>query len=503
MRSVAPFRFLSLFSGIEAASVAFAPLGWQCVGVAEIESFPCKLLKHYYPDVPNLGDVTKITREQIEALGHIDLVCGGFPCQDLSVAGKRAGLRNNDGTATRSGLFFDAMRIVGWARARWLKIENVPGLYSSNRGRDFAAVVGAMAGCEFDVPEGGWRNSGAAVGPLGLVEWRCLDAQFFGLAQRRERVFLVRDSGDWAGRSPVLLEPEGLRGDPAPRREAGQRIARPVAACPEGGSGYRNDADTADNLVSIDLTNGTLNGTLTTEGEKGNRGHGVLAFGGNNTSGPIEVATALNASASASASGRMDFESESFVLQPLPFDTTQMTSAANRSAPKAGDPMHPLAAQAHVPAIAFSCKDFGADASADASPTLRAMGHDGSHANAGGQVAIAFNARQDPINGPIDTDGTTSAVAAGTQVRRITPNEAERLQGFPDGFTRIPLRRYKKRIITKLRPESSWEPDGEGGWWLMSADGPRYRGLGNSWAVPCVAWIARRINTAHAATEAR
>ena len=131
-------RYLSLFSGIEAASQAFIPLGWECVGVAEIEPFPCKVLAHHYPDVPNLGSVTEITKEQIESLGHIDLVVGGFPCQDLSIAGKRKGLQNEDGSATRSGLFFTAMRIIEWAKPRWVVVENVPGLYSSQKGRDFA-----------------------------------------------------------------------------------------------------------------------------------------------------------------------------------------------------------------------------------------------------------------------------------------------------------------------------------------------------------------------------
>jgi site-specific DNA-cytosine methylase len=249
-------RFLSLFSGIEAASHSWGPLGWRAVGFSEIDAFPCALLAHHYPDVPNLGDVSRITREQVEALGAIDLVCGGFPCQDLSVAGKRAGLKDADGNATRSGLFFDAMRVVGWARARWLVVENVPGMLSSHRGRDFAAVVGAMAGCEFDLPADGWGNAGAAVGPLGLVEWRTLDAQFFGLAQRRKRVFLVRDSGDWASRPPVLLEPEGLRGDSAPSRGAGARVAASLTRGAEssgrgGYAGRRQEDDT--NIVAGSL----------------------------------------------------------------------------------------------------------------------------------------------------------------------------------------------------------------------------------------------------------
>jgi site-specific DNA-cytosine methylase len=223
-------RYLSLFSGIEACTQAWHPLGWLPVAFAEIEPFPCAVLAHHYPDVPNLGSVTDITDEQIKALGPIDLVVGGSPCQDLSVAGKRAGF---DGE--RSSLFFEQMRIFHAARrlcgARWLLWENVPGAFSSNWGADFAAVVGEMAGCEFGVPRNGWKSAGVAVGPNGLCEWRVLDAQYFGLAQRRRRVFALLDTGDWHSRQPVLLEPESLRGDSTPSREAGEVAARWPADC--------------------------------------------------------------------------------------------------------------------------------------------------------------------------------------------------------------------------------------------------------------------------------
>ena len=250
-------RFLSLFSGIEAASVAWTPLGWEPAAFSEIEPFPCSVLRHHYPHVPNLGDLTRITRQQVEALGRIDLVCGGFPCQDLSVAGKRKGLMNADGSATRSGLFFDAMRIAEWARARWTVLENVPGLFSSNDGRDFAAVVGEMAGCEFDVPPNGWENAGVAVGPRGLVEWTTLDAQYVrveshprAVPQRRRRVFIVRDSGSWANRPPLFLERASLCGHPAPRREAGQ-AAPTIPSRSTAGGGLGTDFDCDGGVVQV------------------------------------------------------------------------------------------------------------------------------------------------------------------------------------------------------------------------------------------------------------
>ena len=204
-------KYLSLFSGIEAAHLAWALLGWECVAVAEIDPAACALLRHRLPYVPNLGRVTDITDEQIAALGPIDVLIGGSPCQDLSVAGRRAGLGG-----ARSSLFHQQMRIFNAARhicgARWLVWENVPGAFSSNQGRDFAVVVGAMAGSELPVPAGGWGSEGVALGDNGLVEWAVLDAQWFGVAQRRRRVFSILDTGDWAGRPPVLLEPDRMRG---------------------------------------------------------------------------------------------------------------------------------------------------------------------------------------------------------------------------------------------------------------------------------------------------
>lgn len=200
--------FISLFSGIGGVEVAWTKLGWKCLAVAETDKAACAVLRHHFPDVPNLGDVTKITEQQIIDLGRIDALFAGWPCQDVSVAGQRKGFKNADGTNTRSGLFETAIQILKWSRARWFIGENVHGLFSVNAGRDFASVVGELAGARFDVPGNGWRNTGVALGTLGLVEWTVLDAQLFGLAQRRKRVFFVRDSGNWRDRPPVLLERE-------------------------------------------------------------------------------------------------------------------------------------------------------------------------------------------------------------------------------------------------------------------------------------------------------
>lgn len=218
-------RYLSLFSGIEAASVAWGALGWECVAVAEVDPKASSLLAYRYPGIPNLGDVSKITDEQIAALGQVDLVVGGSPCQDLSTAGKRLGL-----TGSRSGLFHEQIRIFHAAKkhcgARFLLWENVCGAFSSNKGKDFAIVVGKMAGLgDVGVPQNGWGSEGCAVGDNGLLEWSTLDAQWFGVPQRRRRVFALLDTGDWSDRPPILLEPNSLRGDTPSREKTGKAVA--------------------------------------------------------------------------------------------------------------------------------------------------------------------------------------------------------------------------------------------------------------------------------------
>lgn len=217
-------RYISLFSGIEAATVAWEPLGWIPVAFAQYEpgdniQFPSKVLEYHYPDVPNLGDVTEITEEQIKALGHIDLVVGGSPCQDLSIAGQRRGLVNEDGSLTRSGLFDYQMQIFEWARrnngCEWMLWENVPGAFSSNNGRDFGYILGSMVQRDIPIPKDGWKNLGVCVSENGdrIVEWRVLDAQYFGVSQRRRRIFALLHTGAWWEYPPVLFESESVPRD--------------------------------------------------------------------------------------------------------------------------------------------------------------------------------------------------------------------------------------------------------------------------------------------------
>ena len=211
-------RYLSLFSGIECAWVAWRRLGWRCAAVAETDPRCKSVLEHRLPGVPNLGDVTTITAARVAALGPIDLVVAGFPCQDLAAGGNDEGL-GEDGRPTRSGLVFDAIRVADACRARWLLLETVPQLRRRRHEKDFARVLGTVVGRAFGVPGRGWRNTGAANGPEGVAEWAELDARDFGLPQSRVRLFLRRDAAPTASRPPVLL-PEALH---AARRPRGRR----------------------------------------------------------------------------------------------------------------------------------------------------------------------------------------------------------------------------------------------------------------------------------------
>lgn len=514
-------RFGSVCSGIEAASVAWGPLGWHAAWMAEIEPFPCAVLAHHYPDVPNLGDMTTIASRvltgEVEAP---DILCGGTPCQAFSVAGLRNSLDDARGNLTLK--FVELADAIDFSRTQrgtdpaiifW---ENVPGVLST-KDNAFGCFLAGLAGEDdpLQPPWGKWSNAGAVYGPRRAVAWRTLDAQYFGVAQRRRRVFVVASARNGFDPATVLFEWNGLRRDTAPRREAGQSAAAGTLRSTDGGC----DVDHA------------------------RAGHvQPVAFGGNNQRGPIDVATARNACAS--ASGRMDFETETFLVQPthtlrgegfdasedgtgrgtplvpVAFDTTQITSVANRSNPKLGDPCHPLAAGAHPPAIAFpanlsgtqcasaeevspalgalnptavafSSKDYGGDATFDLAPTLRAMNHAESHANGGGQMAVAFQERGREDGRSLEIGGDVAyaltapngggraqernVLTPAMQVRRLTPTECERLQGFPDGYTAIPWRK---------KPASE------------CPDGPRYKALGNSWAVPNVRWLGRRIQAA-------
>ena len=419
-------KYLSVCSGIEASTVAWHPLGWDAVAYSEIDAFPSAVLAHHYPTVPNYGDMTRF-KEWPDAA--FDVLVGGTPCQSFSVAGLRKGLDD-----PRGSLMLVYLAIALRTRPRWLVWENVPGVLSADDGRAFGSLLGGLA-------------------ELGYgFAYRVLDAQYFGLAQRRARVFVVGCLGDWRRAAAVLFERESLSGHPAPRRETGE-VAPTIPSRRTGGGGLGTDFDCDGGLVQ--------------------------AFGGNNTSGPIDIATACQAHGG--PHGRMDFGSETFIAEPLtPIGFVQNQREEVRMMDVAGA----LAGEPGMKQqtyIAFSAKDSGADAG-ELAPTLRAGGHDKSHANGGCMPAIAFAGQaggDQTASGAVHEEMSPTLhksqimdVLHWMQVRRLTPRECERLQGFPDNYTLVPYHGKKKK---------------------PAKDGPRYKALGNSMAVPVMAWIGRRI----------
>lgn len=266
--------FGEVCAGVSAASLAWMPLGWRPAWFAEIDKFASAVLVHHHPAVPNHGDFTRL-RDTPELVAGIDALVGGTPCQDFSVAGLRASLAGERGNLTLEFIRL-ADAIDDFRRARgdhplWIVWENVPGVLSTRDnafGTFLAGLVGGDAALE--PPGSGWPDAGVVDGPLRCAAWRVLDAQHHGLAQRRKRVFVVARGhpGGWAAPDALLPVIASVRWHPAPRREAGQDVAGKVSARTQGGGGLGTDFECQG---------------------------GLQAFGGNNTSGAIDIAACLNA----------------------------------------------------------------------------------------------------------------------------------------------------------------------------------------------------------------
>lgn len=580
-----PLKYGSVCSGIEAVSLAWKPLGWRPAWFSEIDPFPNAVLAHHYPSVSNLGDMTLIA-DQVCA-GTVpapDILVGGTPCQAFSVAGARQGLLDPRGALTlKFTELADAIDQTRLARNEPPSIivwENVPGVLS-DRSNAYGALLGALAGegCALEPAGRRWSNAGCVARPRRRIAWRVLNAQYFGVAQRRRRMFLVASGREDLDPAKVLFEPGCLPGNPA----SGDEARQVVAASPE--DGVERAGRFADGLPQHYETV-------------------TVCFGGGNTGGPIDRAACLTA-----RGHKCDFEVETFAAQSVTGDTTHALNTANGGKGSSEDGTGrgvPIVAQRDrlattpiafsqnhrgevrlesghgqitgpvltgggkpgygypaiaapslggrpknadtdgrhgFPVIAFSAKDHGGDALENIAPTLRAGGHAGSHANAGVMPAVAFYretavcfreivgtiishygkqsydseivgtsqaARSVAVRGrdggataelggevanalrassggsdkahvltcPTDEyfegrllDAADSGWSewAGWRVRRLMPLECERLQGMPDDYTLVPYR---------------GKP---------AADGPRYKAIGNSMAVPCVEWLGRRI----------
>lgn len=500
----------SCFSGIGAPELGGPQFEW--LWHAEIEKFPSAVMDARFPDSVNLGDVTADDfLQRASAFGKLDMLVGGPPCQDFSVAGLRAGVAGD-----RGNLSLRFMEIAHAIRPRNLLVENVPG-WLNMPDNAFGCFLGALVGADDALRsplDGKWPGAGMVAGPRARAAWRVFDAQYFGVAQRRRRVFVVADFGEGADPAAVLFERKSLSGNSAPRREAGQGTAGTISARTEGGGGLGTDYDLAGGLQAV-------------------------GFGGGNRSGPIDKAACLTAKGQ-----RIDFEVETFIAEKA----GTLPAGGNRTGgdrpPGMGQETADTMLIAHslrregcdasedgtgrgtpIVPVAFSTKDYGNDATDNLSPTMRSMGHDASHANGGGQLGVAYAIqagalRENPDSGPdgigvqeggaytLEARAEVQAVAwsimpqnsgkdfkaravdvaqpvmAGGpvggnqggdyiqqawQVRRLTPTECERLQSFPDGFTDI---------------EHRGKP---------AADGPRYKALGNSWARVNGEWIIGRI----------
>jgi DNA (cytosine-5)-methyltransferase 1 len=456
-------RYLSVCSGIEAASVAWHPLGWTPVAFSEIEPFPSAVLAHRFPDVPNLGDMTAHATWPLRS-GDIDILVGGTPCQSFSVAGLRRGLSD-----PRGGLMLTYLEIAQRLRPQWIVWENVPGVLSSGRGRDFGSFLGALGELGY-----GWA-------------YRVLDAQWCrthghprAVPQRRRRVFVVGCLGDAAAAAAVLFERESVRRDPAPRAASRQGSADDAAPGARAGRWW----DGSD--CAATLTKQNANGAQRMP-DKDNF-NAVLTTGyrwQNNRVGLQEddAVSALRASLGSSGFSEMNHP---VLTQAIPFRKSKRAQSATDDeswipAEQANTLNQFDSGERDTHVVAFHPTQ---DPISSADGSTHCMGS----GNGGSTIAVGFipksPANSRSIGAEIEKSPTVTThqngqgLFLGMTVRRLTPRECERLQGFPDDWTLIP---WRKRDASDC------------------PDGPRYKALGNSMAVNCMEWIGERI----AAREAR
>ena len=541
-------KYLSVCSGIEAATVAWHPLGWEPVGFSEIDPFASAVLAHHYPNTPNLGDMTQYANWKLPAF---DLLVGGTPCQSFSVAGLRKGLED-----PRGNLMLVYLGILDRFRPRWCVWENVPGVLSSNGGRDFGTFLGSL-------------------GELGYgFAYRVLDAQFVrveshprAVPQRRQRVFVVGCVGDdWRSAAEVLLEPEGVRGDSGPRRQAGKAtpaVARRGPASGEVGPGvpvksWGINSDAVDRSgehadgtaakrsglgISLEVqptlksrpTNSVVTGatvenldhsvpdiaqteiysiqdtreaninqggvgisqegvsyTLTAMLPQGvvtiepNTGDGVMAINFQGSKGNSVVSD----DGSCPTLAAMHGSDVHVVAVPSIVNIEHGLAPHGRLEPQeVSDPLTQSEFKGHSLVLTADNRHIP-----DVLPTLTANLYN----TEGGWApfnetqhlisdsAVAYNTYQRteaPVTSPLRGEGghhREQGVRVGMSVRRLTPRECERLQGFPDNYTLIP---YKGKL---------------------AGDGGRYKTLGNSMAVNVMRFIGERIHRhVEASTEPR
>ena len=524
-----PWTFLSVCSGIEALSVATEEMGWQPVAFAEVAPFPSAVLAHHYPAVPNLGDITQY--ESWTLSGPIRLLCGGTPCQAFSQAGDREGI-----TDARGNLCLTFCNIADKWDPEWTWWENVPGVLNMPD-NSFGCMVGKLSGHGHAIqpPGGRWPDAGIVSGPKRTIAWRVLDAQYFGLAQRRRRVLViaVRGHNNWRSAAALFPVGDGVRWDPKTCESARSRITAGALRSTDGGSDPNHAA--ARHIV------GTLQSRSGGQGFRGSAddagaGHIIAAaFSGANR----DIANCITAREGKGA----DSDATTTLIVQGFHAAGQYGFTMSQVAP-------PIAATdgggAGVPCIiAFEPRERGDDGrgygrapsvSFNVAPTLNTVKtpciaiaapvttrpySDRGAADESKLVAVSFRSEMGGNDGGIYTDGTTATLTTGGPpamafrhltsptdtgvpqiemaptlraadktglcvayangsfaghperpaygVRRLMPVECARLQGFPDTYLDVPYRGK------------------------AAADGPKYEALGNSMAVNCMRWLARRI----------
>lgn len=482
-------KYLSVCSGIEAASVAFQPYGWKPVAFSEIDKFASNLLHHRYPETPNWGDM-ELFKEWPDA--DVDVLCGGTPCQSFSVAGLRQGLAD-----PRGNLMLTFGAIARRYGPRWVVWENVPGVLSSNGGRDFAAFLGLLGQLGY-----GWA-------------YRVLDAQYvrtrrfpFAVPQRRRRVFVVGYFGDWRRAAAVLFDRESLSGHPPPRREAGQGAAPTLAVRTRGGGGLGTDFDCDGGLITSN--SGDVGYCLTASAQQSLDAE---------TETLIAVAHALRGEgfdASEDGTGR------GTPLVPVAIQERAVSENPENGPQGAGfrqdGAAYTLEARNKVRAVAFAENQRGEVRTSDIAMQLTTGGGKAGQ----GYPAVAFDLRGREggamPEGPHDTANMRAASGGSSRsylampwaVRRLTPRECEALQGFPPNYTLIPGASKggwrdvdETEDVEELRAAGMPVKLKGNVWRVKDPDGHRYKALGNSWAINCVDWIAERMTIVDGWHDAR
>ncbi|TDS82582.1 DNA cytosine methyltransferase [Comamonas sp. JUb58] len=492
-----PIEFGSVCSGIEAASVAWHPLGWRAAWLAEIEPFPAAALAHHHPTVPNLGDMTTIARRVL--IGEVsapDVLAGGTPCQGFSVAGLRKSLEDERGNLTLK--FVELANAIDFSRTRAGKPaasifwENVPGVLTT-ADNAFGCFLAGLAGengpleppeprpaagksskfWKWDKKAGqhnaSWGLAGCVFGPQRAIAWRTMDAQYFGVAQRRRRVFVVASARPGFDPASVLFEWDGMRRDSAPSRETGEETAGTLASR-TGAGGFPGTDEACSGYLqpvtaTLDASYGRLQGA---SGQDSNHGHSMLVVHGSQDPDTLrDMAHTL---------GINQGQENAVCVAHVDIMPTLRSGGGSKASHGAmsGDSKDEYLVPVIPHVVGAICRD-SFTGGAGGRPEGAAAGHfiaytTKLHNTASNNAGKIFEERSPCL----DACSPAPALLTASQVRRLTPVECERLQGFPDGYTAIPWRG---------KPAD------------QCPDGPRYKALGNSWAVPVARWIGRRINT--------